>query len=241
VMERTMSMNQVNEHITCKLCNGYLIDATTIIECLHTFCRSCIVKYLHENNHCPTCNVFLHHSHPMNYISADRTMQEIVFKLVPGLQEWELQRQKEFEVAMFMYRTGEQQSVYNNARKKESRTDGKIRLSISPCSSGSTTPTGEVQDYHRNDEQVAICMECYSHLLKPLQRKYLRLSSQATVQHLKKFIAKKLSLKAFTEVDILCNDEILGKDHTLKFITVTRWRFKKSPLLLHYRPSLNLY
>jgi len=49
----------------------------------------------------------------MNYISSDRTMQEIVYKLVPGLQERELQRQKEFEVAMFMYRTGEQQNAYN--------------------------------------------------------------------------------------------------------------------------------
>lgn len=30
----------------------------------------------------------------------------------------------------------------------------------------------------------------------------------------------------YFQVDILCNDEILGKDHTLKFICVTRWRFK---------------
>jgi len=28
------------------------------------------------------------------------------------------------------------------------------------------------------------------------------------------------------QVDILCNEEILGKDHTLKFISVTRWRIK---------------
>ena len=26
----------VNQHITCSLCAGYLIDATTITECLHT-------------------------------------------------------------------------------------------------------------------------------------------------------------------------------------------------------------
>ena len=29
----------LNQHITCKLCNGYLIDAATITECLHT-CKS---------------------------------------------------------------------------------------------------------------------------------------------------------------------------------------------------------
>lgn len=30
----------------------------------------------------------------------------------------------------------------------------------------------------------------------------------------------------FRQLDILCNEEILGKDHTLKFVVVTRWRFK---------------
>lgn len=30
------------------------------------------------------------------------------------------------------------------------------------------------------------------------------------------------------QVDILCNEEILGKDHTLKFVFVTRWRTKVS-------------
>ncbi len=29
-------LTDVNEFITCVLCKGYLIDATTITECLHT-------------------------------------------------------------------------------------------------------------------------------------------------------------------------------------------------------------
>ena len=32
-------MCDINQHVTCKLCAGYLIDATTITECLHT-CKS---------------------------------------------------------------------------------------------------------------------------------------------------------------------------------------------------------
>ncbi|KXJ15730.1 Polycomb group RING finger protein 3 [Exaiptasia diaphana] len=231
-MERTISLSEINEHITCRLCDGYLIDATTIVECLHTFCRSCIVKHLRQCNYCPTCKITLHQSHPMNYISTDRTLQDIVYRLVPGLQEREKQRQKEFEVAMFMYRTGEQQSLYNNKQNMSSHQ--------------AQEPEPTNTDYHRGDEQTAICMECYrssngNYMLKPLDRKFLRLSSQATVQHLKKFVAKKLSLENHSDVDILCNDEILGKDHTIKFIMVTRWRCKASPLLLHYRPSLKLY
>ncbi|KTF81256.1 hypothetical protein cypCar_00011024 [Cyprinus carpio] len=84
----------------------------------------------------------------------------------------------------------------------------------------------EDNDYHRSDEQVSICLECNSSKLRGLKRKWIRCSAQATVLHLKKFIAKKLNLTSFNELDILCNEEILGKDHTLKFVVVTRWRFK---------------
>lgn len=42
------------------------------------------------------------------------------------------------------------------------------------------------------------------------------------------------------QIDILCNDELLGKDHTLKFVYVTRWRFRDPPLKLQYRPKLDI-
>ncbi len=34
--ERKILLTDVNEFITCFLCRGYLIDATTIPDCLHT-------------------------------------------------------------------------------------------------------------------------------------------------------------------------------------------------------------
>nr|XP_033712342.1 polycomb group RING finger protein 3 isoform X5 [Tursiops truncatus] len=89
MLTRKIKLWDINAHITCRLCSGYLIDATTVTECLHTFCRSCLVKYLEENNTCPTCRIVIHQSHPLQYIGHDRTMQDIVYKLVPGLQEGE--------------------------------------------------------------------------------------------------------------------------------------------------------
>lgn len=109
-MEKLIKLKTLNCHITCKICRGYLVDATTVTECLHTclyltfhtqtfiflsllllvsfflVCKSCLVKHLEENNSCPTCQIVIHQSHPLQYISFDRTMQDIVFKLVPGLQ-----------------------------------------------------------------------------------------------------------------------------------------------------------
>ena len=57
------------------------VDATTVTECLHTFCKSCIVKHLEDNIHCPECDVMIHQSHPLDYIAFDRTMQDIVYKV----------------------------------------------------------------------------------------------------------------------------------------------------------------
>ncbi|XP_041488071.1 polycomb group RING finger protein 3 isoform X2 [Microtus oregoni] len=204
MLTRKIKLWDINAHITCRLCSGYLIDATTVTECLHTFCRSCLVKYLEENNTCPTCRIVIHQSHPLQYIGHDRTMQDIVYKLVPGLQEGETK--------------ADDSSNKETAEEKQE----------------------EDNDYHRSDEQVSICLECNSSKLRGLKRKWIRCSAQATVLHLKKFIAKKLNLSSFNELDILCNEEILGKDHTLKFVVVTRWRFKKAPLLLHYRPKMDL-
>lgn len=111
-MERRIKLHTLNKHITCEICSGYFIDATTVTECLHTcklpvflskilritfffnltifrislVCKSCLVKHLEENNTCPRCGNVIHQSHPLQYISFDRTMQDIVYKLVPNLQ-----------------------------------------------------------------------------------------------------------------------------------------------------------
>ena len=36
------------------------------------------------------------------------------------------------------------------------------------------------------------------------------------------------SLDSYKDLEIVCNDEVLGKDHTLKFINVTKWKNKVS-------------
>lgn len=35
-MLRSMKLQDLNSHILCVLCGGYLVDATTIVECLHS-------------------------------------------------------------------------------------------------------------------------------------------------------------------------------------------------------------
>lgn len=56
---------------------------------LPSVCKSCIVKYLQTSKYCPMCNTKIHETQPLLNLKLDRVMQDIVYKLVPGLQESE--------------------------------------------------------------------------------------------------------------------------------------------------------
>ena len=75
---------------------------------------------------------------------------------------------------------------------------------------------------------------------RQLDKRFIRCSSYLTIEHLKKYLRLKLSLPENSEVDILCNGEIMGKHHTLEFIYMTRWRFMDTLLSLDYRPKMDL-
>jgi len=221
----TFQTKLLNEFFKCGICEGYFRNPYTIVECLHTFCKSCLVQHLEEKNTCPSCDLTIHQSHPLQYISHDRTMQDIVYKLVPNLQENEINREREF------YKARNLPCPKDVPQENKETDDMETKLN----------EAHQESDYHRMDEQVNLCLECSTNSnLKNLKRRFIRCSSQATITQLKKFVAKKVlnGIEKYREVDILCNDELLGKDHTLKFVYVTRWRFKDPPLRLQYRPKL---
>lgn len=84
------------EQLSCSICKGYLIDATTIDECMDSFCRSCIALHFRSNNHCPTCGTIIQNRNPFSAIKPDKVLQEIVYKLVPGLYDLEMKQRRDF-------------------------------------------------------------------------------------------------------------------------------------------------
>uniref|UniRef100_A0A8C2L409 Bmi1 polycomb ring finger oncogene 1b n=1 Tax=Cyprinus carpio TaxID=7962 RepID=A0A8C2L409_CYPCA len=97
-MHRTtrIKITELNPHLMCVLCGGYFIDATTIVECLHSFCKMCIVRYLETSKYCPICDVQVHKTKPLLNIRPDKTLQDIVYKLLPGLFKNEMKRRRDF-------------------------------------------------------------------------------------------------------------------------------------------------
>ncbi|KAB2022823.1 hypothetical protein ES319_D07G238500v1 [Gossypium barbadense] len=70
--------------MTCPLCNKLLRDATTISECLHTFCRKCIYDKIEEEELecCPICNIDLG-CVPLEKLRPDHNLQDVRTKIFP--------------------------------------------------------------------------------------------------------------------------------------------------------------
>lgn len=81
-----LDLEQLNPHLICQICSGYYRDAHTIMECLHTFCKSCLLKEFYQGlRSCPNCKIELG-PNPLHVMLYDRTMQELVNKILPELE-----------------------------------------------------------------------------------------------------------------------------------------------------------
>ncbi|KAI3972858.1 hypothetical protein MKX01_019516 [Papaver californicum] len=68
--------------MACSLCRKLLKEATTISECLHTFCRKCIYKKLTDEDCCPVCNIDLG-CVPEEKLRPDHNLQDLRAKIFP--------------------------------------------------------------------------------------------------------------------------------------------------------------
>ncbi|CAF0827256.1 unnamed protein product [Didymodactylos carnosus] len=79
---------ELNELFQCKLCHGYITQATVINECLHRFCKSCIVIYFQSKSVCPICNLNIRN--PWNSLKSDVMFQRLIYKMFPSILEREI-------------------------------------------------------------------------------------------------------------------------------------------------------
>uniref|UniRef100_A0AAY3ZWJ9 RING-type domain-containing protein n=1 Tax=Denticeps clupeoides TaxID=299321 RepID=A0AAY3ZWJ9_9TELE len=208
-MHRTtrIKITELNPHLMCVLCGGYFIDATTIVECLHSFCKLCIVRYLETSKYCPICDVQVHKTKPLLNIRSDKTLQDIVYKLVPGLFKNEMKRRRDFYA--------EHPSV--------------------DAGSGSNEDRGEVADEDKriitDDEIISLSIEFFD---QNNVKRYLQCPAAMTVMHLRKFLRSKMDIPCTYQVEVMYEDEPLKDYYTLMDIAyIYTWR-RNGPLPLKY-------
>ena len=90
--KRRLDVTELNPHIQCQLCKGYLIDPVTVVECLHSceytlsffiffspksfhlvnlvtsvcsVCKSCIIRHVETSKACPQCDIQIHKTKPL--------------------------------------------------------------------------------------------------------------------------------------------------------------------------------
>ncbi|KAM9839685.1 polycomb complex protein BMI-1-A [Aulostomus maculatus] len=228
IMHRTtrIKITELNPHLMCVLCGGYFIDATTIIECLHSFCKMCIVRYLETSKYCPICDVQVHKTKPLLNIRSDKTLQDIVYKLVPGLFKNEMKRRRDFYA--------------------EHPVD---------ASNGSNEDRGEVADEDKriitDDEIISLSIEFFDQSRlgggtedkqskdQLANKRYLQCPAAMTVMHLRKFLRSKMEIPNTYQVEVMYEDEPLKDYYTLMDIAyIYTWR-RNGPLPLKYRVRRN--
>ncbi|VDN03540.1 unnamed protein product [Thelazia callipaeda] len=87
----------LNENLCCSSCKSYLIDAVTLTECLHSYCRACLLRDIEKNEsyNCTKCGVSCGNDLGEAFVRDD-TLQKLVYKMVPDLYWQELHQRGEF-------------------------------------------------------------------------------------------------------------------------------------------------
>ncbi|CAD6194162.1 unnamed protein product [Caenorhabditis auriculariae] len=226
-----VNLKRMADVVVCSLCEGYLVDATTVIDCLHSFCKSCLLKYFDDDETtCPTCGILIHQSHPAQYVSFDRTMQDVIHKIVPGLM---LDEQKNRQAYLHSQRKAAGRNVEEEEKKKAKIQEEERVRGTNRCYQGNPTIS-----HHRCDDQVVVQLKSSENELPLPSRPVIRCSEMTTINTLKRYLALSLweDISRYNELDIFYNGELMGKDFSLRFIWLTRKRNcpRHEPLDLHY-------
>lgn len=221
----------LNPCLTCKLCKGYLVDAMTLVKCLHSFCRSCILKHLKTGHACPVCDLRLSKINVESHLIKDDTLQNVVYKAVPGLYQKEMKRRRDF---------------YGS---KGSKVD---QASLSPEQKGELDSSSSGRIIFSPDEAVSLSLEYKpivdvktepeasapgpsSQAFKEPAKRYLNCPAAVTIALLQKFLRMKYSISARYKVDILYMDDVLWSDYMLMDVAyIYSWK-RDMPLRLFYR------
>ncbi|NWH59377.1 PCGF2 protein, partial [Geococcyx californianus] len=231
-MHRTtrIKITELNPHLMCALCGGYFIDATTIVECLHSFCKTCIVRYLETNKYCPMCDVQVHKTRPLLSISGRWAPHGLllaplwcihlplgaILNPTPPSPADEMKRRRDFYAAYPLAEvpngSNEDRGEVSEQDKANLTDDEIVSLSIEFYEGSREEKKGTVENGDLEKE-------------KKNGVRFLRCPAAMTVMHLAKFLRNKMDVPSKYKVEVLYEDEPLKEYYTLMDIAyIYPWR-----------------
>eukprot|EP01114_Cavostelium_apophysatum_P017510 TRINITY_DN5220_c0_g1_i1.p1 TRINITY_DN5220_c0_g1~~TRINITY_DN5220_c0_g1_i1.p1 ORF type:complete len:289 (-),score=27.62 TRINITY_DN5220_c0_g1_i1:57-875(-) len=200
----TFKTKTLNAFLICSICMGYFKDAFTVIECLHTFCRSCIYQYLQAQSNCPHCGTSLG-PNPLEKIKFDRQIQTFLEKIFPQYSKIDAAAERK---AMGLP-TGTPETPRN---KTATQTNQISRVPRAVLDSDDEVGFEMRQDATRVQK------------LGELKRPFIRTSKRITINQLKKYLQKKITISDIQDLEITYRGEIVGNEHSVEYILKTRGR-----------------
>ncbi|NXC19508.1 PCGF2 protein, partial [Corythaeola cristata] len=157
---------------------------------------------------------------------SDKTLQDIVYKLVPGLFKDEMKRRRDFYAAYPMAEvpngSNEDRGEVSEQDKGNLTDDEIVSLSIEFYEGSREEKKGTVENGDLEKE-------------KKNGVRFLRCPAAMTVMHLAKFLRNKMDVPSKYKVEVLYEDEPLKEYYTLMDIAyIYPWR-RNGPLPLKYR------
>ncbi|KAK3259956.1 hypothetical protein CYMTET_31066 [Cymbomonas tetramitiformis] len=79
--------DSIRKALSCNQCGEVMRECTTVVECMHTFCRACLDKFVQEgsrDNRCPKCLSPLGiDPYGTSEVRFDHQLNAIVLKIFP--------------------------------------------------------------------------------------------------------------------------------------------------------------
>ncbi|CUV04287.1 unnamed protein product [Cryptosporidium hominis] len=227
----------VSDLLICPICEGFFRGATTIRECLHTFCKACIIEHIESKGaECPKCgqNIGIY---PLQGLVFDRTIQNITDKIFPEFKDKERKLYSEF-----LEKYGDEADIHDEkdlmSLTKPTASQLLNKIKLKPIDSTAyfyneiLLPELEKNKTVDSNNQATTILENLSMKIKlesinseffQLEKPYLIVPPQITIFHLQNYIMDKSNEK-FEKIPsiFLKGGQILPRNHSLEFVCRSR-------------------
>ncbi|KAI1724687.1 RAWUL domain RING finger- and WD40-associated ubiquitin-like domain-containing protein [Ditylenchus destructor] len=233
-MRRSGGMDDgIENNIICTLCNNYLVEAVTLTECLHFFCRSCLLHHLKSDNRCPKCFQDLGKDLTSAF-RPDHTLQKLVYKLVPNFFWTQLKRRRRIK------KKAEKKNK-KVSRRKTQVTKQMLHLSTNLCSPEEKVslvleyvPVTNILTAKSNSDEQPSSSGLSAQSDSTSFQRYFRCLAKTPLKHLKKLLEMKLAMTDNYAVYFIDDKltHVLDDDDTLQdLIYLNPWT-RENPLQL---------